>query len=391
MPNPTLLIRFTESVKLISSYICLPVKSLNEVVERKDLEFLDYKIKEIKKRDYGIGVIGAGWVFHNYHMPAYRRAGFNVVAVSDIRDEALERARKTWGIERTFKDYHEMLELDEIDIVDIATPTFGRAQIVKDVAEAGKHMLVQKPFTRSYREGVEMVQAAEKAGVKLGVNSHYRWLYAFRAAHTLIKRGLIGEPFLIYTEIIGNQDYLYYHVMPERRWNAELDDFLTVEWGAHHFDYLRFWTNKEPVKVYYTGTKMPGQNFKSDMVCIISVDFPGPLRAAFIFNQVTQVNESKFEFRIEGTDGVIRGSYGWIELCEKKNPSQWLRWSFEDIPFEEQRDYSYIGTMGDLMNAITENREHISSGRDNLNTVRAYLAAKKSAIEGRPVRIEEIT
>lgn len=40
-----------------------------------------------------------------------------------------------------------MLNLDEIDIVDIATPTFGRAQIVKDVAKAGKHMLVQKPFT----------------------------------------------------------------------------------------------------------------------------------------------------------------------------------------------------------------------------------------------------
>lgn len=66
------------------------------VVERKDLEFLDYKIREIKKRDYGIGVIGAGWVFYNYHMPAYRRAGFNVVAVSDIKDEMLERVKKMW-------------------------------------------------------------------------------------------------------------------------------------------------------------------------------------------------------------------------------------------------------------------------------------------------------
>lgn len=207
---------------------------------------------------------------------------------------------------------------------------------------------------------------------------------------SLIKRGCVGEPFLIYTEMIGNQDYVYYHVMPERKWNAELDDFLTVEWGAHHFDYIRFWTGKEPIRVYCTGTKMPGQNFKSDMVAIISVDFSGPLRAALIFNQVTQINGGKFEFRIEGTDGVIRGSYSRVELCEKRNPSRWLRWSFESIPFEEQRDYSYIGTMGDLMNSITENREHTSSGRDNLNTVRACLAAKKSAMEGRPVSLEEI-
>ncbi|MEM2028834.1 MAG: hypothetical protein QXS05_05590, partial [Candidatus Bathyarchaeia archaeon] len=75
-----------------------------QVVERKDLEFLDYKIGEIKKKDYGIGVVGAGWVWYNYHMPAYRRAGFNVVAVSDINEDALKRAKKVWGIEKTFKD-----------------------------------------------------------------------------------------------------------------------------------------------------------------------------------------------------------------------------------------------------------------------------------------------
>jgi predicted dehydrogenase len=358
-------------------------------MKRRDVEFLDYKIGEIKKKDYGIGVVGAGLVFHNYHMPAYEKAGFNVIAISDVRDEALERAKKVWGVEKTFKDYRRMLELDEIEIVDIATPTFGRVEIVKDAAEAKKHMLVQKPFARSYREGLEMVQAAEEAKVKLGVNSHYRWLYAFRAAHTLIKEGYVGEPFFIYTDMVGNQDYLYYFALPERRWNADLDDFLTVEWGAHHFDYLRFWTGKEPARIYYTGTKMPRQNFKSDMVCVISVDFPSPLRAALVFNQVTQVSGGKFDFRIEGTEGVIKGSYGAIELCEKKDPSNWHKWSFEGL--DEQGPYSYIGTMGDLMNAITEGREHISSGRDNLKTVKAYLAAKKSATEGRPVSPEEIT
>ncbi len=54
------------------------------------------------------------------------------------------------------------------------------------------------------------------------------------------------------------------------------------------------------------------------------------------------------------------------------------------------RDDSYLGTMGDLMDAITDDRPHISSGEDNLNTVRAYLAGYKSYRERRLVYTDEI-
>jgi len=355
---------------------------------------LDWKIN-VKKKDYGIGVIGAGWVAKNYLLPSYKKAGFNLVAVADIKKESVELAQKEFGIEKGFTDYHEMLKMKEVQIVDITIPTFGRVQVVKDVAKAGKHMLVQKPFTRSYKEGLEMIEAAENAGVKLGVNSHYRWLSRYRCAYLLLKQGYIGEPVLIIDEMRGNQDYVYYHVIPERRWNATIDDFMFVEWGAHHFDFLRFWAGKEPKSIYCRSTKMPGQNFKSDMVVLYTLDFPGNLRASLLFNQVSQADDGCMRFRIEGPEGVIESSGGEVRCYSKKFDNKWQSWTVEEPPkpgekYPEFIFDSFIGTMGELMNAITENREHISSGRDNLKTVQCYLAGMLSAKEGRPVKPDEI-
>ena len=68
---------------------------------------------------------------------------------------------------------------------------------------------------------------------------------------------------------------------------------------------------------------------------------------------------------------------------------KWWEWELQtDLSFGLPETYK--GTMGDLMNAITENREHISSGRDNLKTVKAYLAGILSQKEKRPVNPEEI-
>jgi predicted dehydrogenase len=100
--------------------------------------------------------------------------------------------------------------------------------------------------------------------------------------------------------------------------------------------------------------------------------------------------DGRFDFRIEGTDGVIKGGGTHLELYSQKLGDEWFKWDLETMPGPGLPE-TYIGTMGDLMNAITENREHISSGRDNLNTVKAYLAGVLSEKLRRPVSPEEVS
>lgn len=343
-----------------------------------------------KKTDYGVGIIGCGWVVKNYHLPAYQAAGLRVVAVADLKQEEVDFVRGKFGIERCFRDYREMLELPEVEIIDLSTQTFGRVEIVERCAAAGKHLLVQKPFARSMDEGRAMVVAANRAGVKLGVNSHYRWLNVFRGAWQLIRQGAIGDIYYISEEMIGDQDRIYYHVMPDRRWNAELDDFMNVEWGAHHFDFLRFWTGETPASVYCTGTRRPGQNFKGPLAMSFSVSFPRGAVASLAMNQTAACPAGKWNFRIEGTKGVIEGyPFSVLKLMCKDYGDEWIEWDLTG-PGTQMRDDSYLGTVGDLMDAITEDRPHISSGEDNLNTVRAYLAGYKSYRERRLVHVDEV-
>ena len=151
----------------------------------------------ISKADYGIGVIGSGWVMDNYELPAYRAAGFNIAALCDIQPAVVERVGGKWGVEKRYTDHRQLLEDPEVQIVELAIPAFDRLAIFQDICAAGKHVLAQKPLTRSYQEALAMVAAADEAGVKFGVNSHYRWLASFRATQSLLAAEPIGEVFSI--------------------------------------------------------------------------------------------------------------------------------------------------------------------------------------------------
>jgi len=116
--------------------------------------------------------------------------------------------------------------------------------------------------------------------------------------------------------------------------------------------------------------------------------FQSGLDAAFVFNQASVAPHGGMGFRIEGTEGMIAGeAFSRLSLYSRRLGQQPAIYEYDENPTPD----SYIGTMGDLMDAITEDREHVSSGQDNLNTVRSYLAALESERLGRPVKLSEIT
>lgn len=350
---------------------------------------IDWKPKLPEGADFAIGVIGAGFVAMDYHLPGYVKAGFRLLAVADLREEAALAAQKRFGIPHAFTDYRRILDMPEIDIVDILTPRSGRLQIVRDAAAAGKHIMSQKPLATTYAEAKAMVEAAEAAGVRMGVHLHYHWLPAYRAAWVLLRQGYIGQPLLMVHRMVGNQDAAYYED-PRRRWNAEIDDFLLVEWGAHQMDFLRFWAAQRPVRVFASTTRAPDQNFRSDMIAAVIAEFAGGARGVLLMDQVQRASEGLMDFRIEGSAGVIVGS-NFAQLAVAR-PGEALRPVALDIPsaWIEMVNLTYVGTMSEMFWALVEGRDPVSSARDNLDTVAMCEAAVISAREGRAVEIAEI-
>jgi len=365
---------------------------------------LSYRPKITGDSRLKIGVIGAGRISQRRQIPAYRHAGLTVVAVADINPEALAQARTDYGIERLYSDYRQLLREDDIDIIDICTNTFPRKQITLDALASGKHVLTQKPFTRSYADAIEIVETAEQRGVQLAIHQPTRWYYPCVVARELIAKGFIGTVFYIEIRMHGNQDTAYFED-PVTRWHADLSDHIYVEWGAHHFDLARWFSGGEtPASIFAWGTTRGNEHFKSKMSVSATARFASGICASFSLNQATRFMHlplSGMTFRIEGTEGTISadilGSLSFASRLQGGIEAQ-FDWTQRLPPEEDPKNYLWTASIRDghlwpmveLINAIGEGRAPLCSGRDNVETVKTYLAALKSDAEFRPVAPAEI-
>lgn len=368
------------------------------------LSDLNYQPKIPGKCDYRVGVVGVGRIALGRQIPAYHHMGLKVVAGADIKQEALDAAREEYGIDRGFLDYRQMLELDDVDIVDICTNTFPRKQITLDAIAAGKHVISEKPFARSYADALEIVEAAEKAGVKLAVHQPTRWYYPCGIARELVRKGYIGDVYYIECRLNGNQDTLYYED-PVTRWHADLNDHIFVEWGAHYFDLQRWFAMGEtPQSVFAWGTRKGNENFKSKMAVSATCHFRSQIVGNLSLNQTTRfpaVCGPQMWFCIEGTEGVVAGDIiGGLEFRSRADGGIEGNWNWTERLSKEEdpRQYmwnasirdGHVWPMVELVNVINGDSEGRCSGRDNLETVATYLAAMKSDEEYRPVDPQEI-
>ena len=98
---------------------------------------LDYKPKLPQRLDHGIGIIGAGGIVNYAHLPAYKKAGFKVVCVTDRDREKAERTAKEQGIGKVCASVNELLGQPEVEIVDIAVYPSEQVAIVEKADYSG--------------------------------------------------------------------------------------------------------------------------------------------------------------------------------------------------------------------------------------------------------------
>ncbi|MCJ7504160.1 MAG: Gfo/Idh/MocA family oxidoreductase [Acidobacteriia bacterium] len=107
--------------------------------------------------------------------------------------EELEATARQFGWEESDPDWRRVVERKDIDVVDISTPGFLHHPMAIAAAEAGKHLICEKPLANTLAEAKEMLRAVEKAGVKHYVNFNYRRVPAVALAKQLIADGRLGE------------------------------------------------------------------------------------------------------------------------------------------------------------------------------------------------------
>jgi predicted dehydrogenase len=141
-----------------------------------------------------IALIGAGGQGSSDTRSALRVPGVELVAVSDIYDGRLARAKEVWGDQIvTTRDYREVLARPDVQAVIIGTPDHWHARIATEAMKAGKDVYVEKPMVQKIDEGLGVVAAMKASGRILQVGSQRVSSIAYAKARELYRSGIIGD------------------------------------------------------------------------------------------------------------------------------------------------------------------------------------------------------
>ncbi|CAN5870112.1 Gfo/Idh/MocA family oxidoreductase [soil metagenome] len=154
------------------------------------------------KKPLNIGIVGYGFMGRT-HSNAYKHVNsfFDLEhrpvlkAVCGRSEDQAKAFAEKWGYESVETDWKKLIARDDIDAIDICTPNNTHAEIAIGAAEAGKMILCEKPLAMDMKQGLEMVQAIEKAGVPNTVWYNYRRVPAVTLAKQLIDEGRLGKVF----------------------------------------------------------------------------------------------------------------------------------------------------------------------------------------------------
>ena len=349
-----------------------------------------------ERKDWRIGCIGSGFIMSDCHLVAYRKAGFNPVAIaSRTRKNAAKCAEQNY-IDKVCDSIDQLLEDESIEVLDVAVPPDNQLEVIKAACARGtaNGILAQKPLGTNYAEAVEIVDTCETAGIVLAVNQNMRYDQSVRAGKTLLENGTIGEPVLATIDMRGIP-----HWMP---WQ-ERQGWVTLRiMSIHHIDTFRYWFG-DPERIYCTTRPDPRTQFEhSDGIASYILEYTSGLRCIAIDDTWTgPAREGApaaigIQWRIEGLDGLAMGDIGWCQDPyttpssiryaakgdEKFNEPKWEESWFPD---------AFIGTMAQLLIALETGDKPAIDGRDNLNTMALVEAAYLSAEEHRAVSLAEIT
>ena len=144
-----------------------------------------------------VAVLGAGAWARHAHLPGYRRdARCKVVAIADPNRALAEQAATDFEIPVVARDHTEVVERDDVDLIDVCTPSATHFELSMSALNAGKHVLCEKPVAFDYRETLRAAAVARSKRLKTRLGFTFRYSPAMRYMKALIDEGFIGTPFI---------------------------------------------------------------------------------------------------------------------------------------------------------------------------------------------------
>jgi 1,5-anhydro-D-fructose reductase (1,5-anhydro-D-mannitol-forming) len=323
------------------------------------------------------GIVGLGRIADTEIAPAINASQHGVLQAVVSRDQGradsfAQRHHAVHGL----TSYGGMLADPEVDAVYIATPNALHADQVVEAAQAGKHVMCDKPLATSTAEARRAVAACEAAGVRLGITFQTRFHDAFIPCREAIQGGSLGDIRVVQVEMSSGRTLL-------KGWRTDpaLAGLGTINnIGVHAFDLIRYLLRAEVTEV----TAMVGHEAGLDPETLALVLLRYDNGALAYVNVNQSVSYPQADITIYGTKGRVVG-----RSCTRMNMTGTLSILTEagETTVETSSYDAYCKAVAAFEEAVREGREPSPSGRDGLRSVELTAAVAESASAGRTVAL----
>lgn len=324
------------------------------------------------QRRFRVGIIGAtgrGDYGHAVDVPFTKVPNVDLIAVADADSTGLEKAKSRLKLDRGYRDYHEMLDKEKLDLVAICPRWIDQHHaMLMAASEANCHVYMEKPFCRTLLECDHVAQAFNKRGLKIAIAHTAQYSPVLRTVMQLVEEGAIGK--VLELRGRGKEDH---------RGGAE--DLWVL--GSHIFGLLRSFGGGNPIECFARITHKSERIRASHVVDgneglgLLAGDhlqahyrFENGIEGSFASRKGVAANPSRFALQVFGSNGLIEIESGYLapafilrdgSWSPGRSGKSWEKITSAGISKPEPRtDGNYEGghlaAIEDLLEAIEQDR-----------------------------------
>ena len=333
--------------------------------------------------------VGAGYFSHFQYEAWQRIPEVTVTAFCNRNIERAKPIKEKYGIERHYTDYREMLEKEKPDFVDIITPPPTHLDMCKIAADLGIHVICQKPLAPTFDEAKQIVDYADKAGIRFMVHENWRFQPWYREIRKLLDDGAVGDKIhSIYFRSRMGDGWGEDAYLDRQPYFRDYPRLLVYENGVHFIDTYRYLCGE--IKEVYAVLKKLNPVIAGEDYGIIIFHFESRATGIWDANRYNECNFEKprytfGELLLDANKGSIRLYLdGRITIQKLGDKERLHHYNHEDHAFCGDCCYT---TQRHFIDRMLDGKPFETNGHEYLKTLAVQETVYESASKNATIRV----
>ncbi|MCB5262072.1 MAG: Gfo/Idh/MocA family oxidoreductase [Candidatus Cloacimonetes bacterium] len=335
-----------------------------------------------------IGLIGCGRISKNHLDAVSQIPEAEFVAVCDTVPEKAKQVAEERGITKVYDDHHEMLAKEELDLVSICTPSGMHPEHGVDVANAGVHVLTEKPMAINIAAADRLIKACDDNHVHLFVVKQNRLNSTMQLLKQAVEKNRFGRIYMAQANVFWQRPQAYYD-MEKWRGTWEFDGGAYMNQASHYVDAM-YWLlgNVDSVSAY---TATMARNIEAEDTGSAIIHFRNGIIASINVTMLTYPKNFEGSITIIGEKGTVKVGGVAVNKIEK--------WEFEEYNDDDRiaLDSNYVPPniygfghnpyYRNVVDTLLGRAVPSTDGRDGRKSVEIIQAIYRSAKTGKRISL----